>query len=315
MPGTLYSGSFPHQDGTSFIANIPLTNISLGVAGPPYSWSPYTYLESRALGVDRLGQKVYVALQYYRSDEGGEVSGVFSFNYDGSERTKIMDRNWSSWGGITISQSDSGRRKIYFTEGNAASQPNSNGTILKRANLDGSGTETLIYPEKMACRIRNSTADNCPKAAAALDQVTLDEGSGFMYWATDFPAGIYRARIETPAGQTAEDRTDIEAIIDRRPAQMKIAGHFLYWVEGSQVWRLDVSDRGSAPETIVSDTTAFHSQPLGGIAVNEEGGAIWVVAESGVAKMWRVSSDGKEVAEYQLGDGMWVNGLNGFEVV
>lgn len=260
---------------------------------------------------------MYIMLQFYRSDEGGEVYGIFEFNYDGSGRKKILDRVGSSWGGLAVSHDKiQGQRKIYYTEGNVARRPYSGGTRLKRANLDGSDIETIVFPEKMECRLRNSTDVNCPKVSTALDKVELDEERGFVYWSQDLASGIYRARIEMPAGQSWENRTDIEAVAEVSPSQMRAVDEYLYWAAGSQIWRVDVSGHlggWSKPEPIIKNTTSLTGQALGGLAIDHEGGLIWVVANSGIATLWSVSMDGEDVKDYWL-DGRWLNQLKGFEM-
>ncbi|KAF2661908.1 hypothetical protein K491DRAFT_710335 [Lophiostoma macrostomum CBS 122681] len=313
-PAILYAGTLPTiRNASTSSSDIPMTNLSLGVTGPPWTWAPYANLESRSMALDRSAQKVYISMSYWNSNEG-DVSAIFAFNYDSSNKNKIVDRAGSGAanGGIAVSQS---QKKLYFTEGDAKRYPQGTGTQMKRADLDGSNVETFVFPEQMACRLQNSTEAWCPVVEDALDRVVLDEEAGYVYWISYWKY-IWRVKMDIPKGYTWENRTDIQIVYETQAMDLQVAGGYLYWIDqgGKAVWRLRVEDigkGGSVPEAIMTGVQLnWHAS----IAADVEAGKLWVAAASGSAKMYSADLDGTNLANFTLSNGIYVNDVAGFGI-
>lgn len=106
------------------------------------------------------------------------------------------------------------------------------GFRVTRMNPDGSGLTDLVV--------------NVPGGEPILDEcvgVAVDDAAGHLYWTQKGPAKggrgrIFRAGLELSAGQTAENRTDIEVLWDALPEPIDLEIHdgHLYW-----------TDRGAEP--------------------------------------------------------------------
>lgn len=106
------------------------------------------------------------------------------------------------------------------------------GMKVMRANLDGSGLETLVDTGDAAKDFRDQTR--------WCVGITLDYERGHLYWTQKGPdnAGlgrIYRANIEIPSGETAARRSDIEIWLDGLPEPIDIeldrVNRVLYWTD------------------------------------------------------------------------------------
>lgn len=316
-PALLLSNALPPTNTT-------LTNITLGVPGT-YVWDYYGSLESRALGIDRENEKFYALLQYYAKAEGGDQSAIFSYTYDGQERTKVLNTNGSDLGGLTVARWN-GEAKIYYTDGyNGLYSP---GSSLRRADLDGSNIETLVFPQKMTCRNPTSNTTSCP-ALGTLDLVAVDEEMGYVYWSSDQTTAFWRAPIELKEDETVENRTDIELLFRNLsyPSGMKFANGVLYWVESrlegnhtlyyvDQAWRWKAKygdgkhgDREAEKELLVNSTT-YHG--FKSLALDPERGEVWVISNSGL-DVYKGSMEGGNMTQYSL-PGPGVTEVKGFEI-
>jgi len=111
------------------------------------------------------------------------------------------------------------------------------GMRVMRANLDGSGIETLVQT--------GSTEADRRDATKWCVGIALDLERGQIYWTQKGPdnAGkgrIFRAGIDIPRGESATTRSDIEVLYDGLPEPIDLeidhAKRLLYW-----------TDRGDAP--------------------------------------------------------------------
>ncbi|KAJ4292359.1 hypothetical protein N0V90_009020 [Kalmusia sp. IMI 367209] len=321
-----YAGILPHvpSSNTTNLQDLPATNISLGVAGPPYSWLPYAYLETRSLGIDRTRQKLYVGMAFQTGADNYE--GIFSVNYDGSNRMHILERDGSTLGGIAVAE---GKQKMYYTEGYDQDVGTQHDTRLRRANLDGSAIETVVDMNKMECRLANSTDEKCPPRVRMLDQVVLDEEEEYLYWTADTLNGIWRASSEIPPGYTWANRMDIEHLVPwASPAQFRVIGRSLYWVDSalnsssdatypttSSVYKLDLSGTGDSKTKLLFNVPLQKYESVQGIAVDPKTGEIWVLVhrESSEISLWRFDSSGSGTTRV-IRDGEHVWFVTGFEV-
>ncbi|KAL4772544.1 hypothetical protein BDW60DRAFT_216539 [Aspergillus nidulans var. acristatus] len=121
---------------------------------------------------------------------------------------------------------DDMNRKIYFCD--------REGMSVHRCNFDGSGQEVLIQTGSLGC------AEHRSDLTRWCVGIAVDTPRGYMYWTQKGPskAGrgrIFRAGLEIPAGQTAENRTDIELLLDGLPEpidlDLEVGSQKLYWTD------------------------------------------------------------------------------------
>ena len=164
------------------------------------------FLFSPSMAVDREEKKVYVQLSYYQD---GDRNGIFSFSYDGKNKTKILDWTSNFYGGISVARWK-GKKSIFYVDGYKN---------IARANLDGSEIETLVIIEE-----------------GDLNQIAIDESMGFIYWSTLYPSGIMRAPLEKKRNESISNRTDIEtlSVNASTPNSLRFDNGNLYWT--NDVW-------------------------------------------------------------------------------
>lgn len=116
--------------------------------------------------------------------------------------------------------------KLYFCDRERMS--------VHRCNFDGSGHEILIKagnPESSADR------EDLTRWCVG---ITLDKSLGHIYWTQKGPSKfsrgrIFRAGIEMPHGQSADNRTDIELLLDQLPEPIDLefdeVSRVLYWTD------------------------------------------------------------------------------------
>ena len=141
---------------------------------------------------------------------------------DGRNRTTIVPE------GATFTpkqlQLDKRGGKLYWSD--------REGMRVMRANLDGSGIETLVQTGSTEADRRDQT-----KWCVG---IALDLERGQIYWTQKGPdnAGkgrIFRAGIDIPRGESAARRSDIEVLYDRLPEPIDLeidhAKRVLYWTD------------------------------------------------------------------------------------
>ncbi|KAL6232418.1 hypothetical protein BDW75DRAFT_232820 [Aspergillus navahoensis] len=152
-------------------------------------------------------------------------------------------------------------RKVYFCD--------REGMGVHRCNLDGSGHEVLVQAGNLDC------AEHC---------------SDLTRWCKGpSKAGrcrIFRAGLEIPAGQTAENRTDIQLLLDGLPEpidlDLDVDSQRLYWTDGRgassgcSLNRVDLSGSTRLEELKANkDIVARHFNEPIGLRV-ADGGAVYV---------------------------------------
>jgi Low-density lipoprotein receptor repeat class B len=141
---------------------------------------------------------------------------------DGRNRTTIVPE------GATFTpkqlQLDKRGGKLYWSD--------REGMRVMRANLDGSGIETLVQTGSTEADRRDQT-----KWCVG---IAVDVERGRIYWTQKGPdnAGkgrIFRAGIDIPRGESASRRSDIEVLYDRLPEPIDLeidhAKRVLYWTD------------------------------------------------------------------------------------
>jgi hypothetical protein len=166
---------------------------------------------------------------------------------------------------------------------------NREGFSLATAHIDGTGLRDLVK------------RDGSGAERDWIVGVALDEANGHVYWSQKGSAAggdgkIFRAGLEIPEGQTAEDRDDIELLWDHLPAPIDLElldGH-LFWTDrgagsgpgsgASSLHRAMVppaGQKGQAPQIL-----AEGFEEAIGLAVDRQGQMAYVADLSG--KIWAV---------------------------
>jgi hypothetical protein len=131
------------------------------------------------------------------------------------------------------------------------------GMRVMRANLNGSGIETLVQTGKGDADRRDAT-----KWCVG---IAIDPKRKQMYWTQKGPddAGlgrIFRANIEIPKGETPANRSDLEVWFDHLPEpidlEFDLSNRMMYWTDrgdpprGNTVNRASVDTRPDVPEIV-----------------------------------------------------------------
>lgn len=226
----------------------------------------------RRTGTNAFGEAIY-------DDVDG---GVHAIDVDGTNRRDVI-----APGGTTT-----GKQLALDSQGNLY-WGNREGFALSAARTDGSQVRDLVK------------YDGSGLERDWIVGVALDEVNGYIYWSqkgsTEGGDGqILRAGLDIPAGQTAENRTDIELLWDGLPApiDLELDDGRLFWTDrgrqpgGDSLNRAAVplpGHKGEEPEMLADD----FQDPIG-LAVDGQqklayvadlGGRIWVVPGPGHRQM------------------------------
>jgi hypothetical protein len=167
---------------------------------------------------------------------------------DGGNRKVILPR------GATFTpkqiQLDKGNGKLYWCD--------REGMRVMRCNLDGSQIETLVEAGRGDVDRRDQT-----KWCVG---ITIDPERDQIYWTQKGPDNgelgrIFRAGIDLPARESADERTDIEVFFDRLPEpidlELDLETRVLYWTDrgdpprGNTVNRASIDAKPQAPEIVL----------------------------------------------------------------
>lgn len=156
---------------------------------------------------------------------------------------------------------DRRNRKLYWCD--------REGMRVMRANLDGSDVEVLV-------QTGNGDSDRRDQARWCVG-VTIDTIGGHFYWSQKGPdnAGqgrIYRARIDTPPGETATTRRDITLLFDGLPEPIDLEideeHRMLYW-----------TDRGDAPNGNTVNRAPIDATPTHEVVLSHLGEGIGITLD------------------------------------
>ncbi|KAL4929869.1 YWTD domain-containing protein [Aspergillus undulatus] len=126
------------------------------------------------------------------------------------------------------------------------------GTRIMRANMDGSDVEVLYRP--------GTTEDGKHPCEDWCVGIAVDEESGCIYWSQKGPSKgnkgrIFRMGLETKAGESAEQRTDVECLLDNLPEPIDLEldhrSRRLFW-----------TDRGDPPYGNTVNVIALDKLPV-----------------------------------------------------
>jgi len=135
------------------------------------------------------------------------------------------------------------------------------GMRVMRANLDGSGIETLVDSSGGDPRPGRDFTKWCVG-------ITVDPKARKFYWTQKGPTkggtgSLRRANIDMPSGQTAANRKDIEVLFENLPEpidlELDLEHRMLYWTDrgdpprGNTVNRapIDTHSRGDVPQIVI----------------------------------------------------------------
>ena len=138
---------------------------------------------------------------------------------------------------------DKGSGKLYWCD--------REGMRVMRASLDGSNLETLVQTGEGEFDRRDET-----KWCVG---IAVDSRRGRFYWTQKGPddAGqgrIFRAKVDTPRGESPSGRSDVELLFDGLPdpidLELDVENRLLYW-----------TDRGDPPRGNTVNRASVHGAP------------------------------------------------------
>jgi sugar lactone lactonase YvrE len=181
------------------------------------------------------------------------------------------------------------------------------GMRVMRANLDGSQIETLV-------EAGSGDADRRDQTRWCVG-ITVDPKRQQIYWTQKGPDNgnrgrLFRANIEIPKGQTAANRTDIEAFFDGLPEpidlELDLKSRVLYWTDrgdpprGNTVNRapIDVKPKpGDEPKIVLT-----HLMEGIGIALDVPNDRMFVTDFAGSIYSARLDGSGERNFLYAQGN-------------
>ncbi len=220
------------------------------------------------IAVDREAGHIYWTNMGVFSRNDGSIERA---DLDGGNRKTIVPQGGTFTPKQLQLEKQSG--KLYWSD--------REGMRVMRANLDGSGIETLVQTGQ-GDTDRRDQMNWCVGIA-------VDSERGHIYWTQKGPdnAGrgrLYRAGVDIPKGQTASVRRDIEVLYDRLPepidVELDLKNRLIYWTDrgdpprGNTVNRapMDAARKGRpAPEILFT-----HLMEGIGISLDVEGGRMFV---------------------------------------
>jgi len=177
------------------------------------------------------------------------------------------------------------------------------GMRVMRANLDGSGVETLVETGRGEALMRDQTR--------WCVGVAVDRTRGEIYWSQKGPdnAGlgrIFRAGVDIPQGEDPANRSDIEVVFDGLPEpidlELDVENRVLYWTDrgdpprGNTVNRARI-DRKAQPEILIS-----HLMEGIGLALDLPGGRMFVTDMAGSIYAADLDGSNKRLVAYTQGN-------------
>jgi DNA-binding beta-propeller fold protein YncE len=178
------------------------------------------------------------------------------------------------------------------------------GMRVMRCNLDGSRIETLIEAGR-------GDADRRDQTRWCVG-ITLDPKRQHIYWTQKGPDNgelgrIFRAGLDLPWGQGADERTDIEVFFDRLPEPIDLEldreNRVLYWTDrgdpprGNSVSRASIDTKPAAPEIVLT-----HLMEGIGIALDVAGDRMFVTDFGGSLYSAKLDGSGERNFLYAQGN-------------
>jgi hypothetical protein len=180
------------------------------------------------------------------------------------------------------------------------------GMRVMRANLDGSAVETMVVTG-------DGDADRRDETRWCVG-ITIDPKSRKFYWTQKGPSkgGVGRiccANVETPKGESATTRRDIEVLLDRLPEpidlELDLENRILYWTDrgdpprGNTVNRVAIDANGKpkgSPQILIT-----HLMEGIGIALDVPGNRMFVTDFAG--SVYSANLDGSQERNFLYAQG------------
>lgn len=208
------------------------------------------------------------------ADYTAKNGGLHAVDLDGGNRRDIIAQGDTTTGKQLVRDS---RGNLYWG--------NREGFSLATVRTDGRGLRDLV---------RRSGADGTRDWIVG---VAVDEDNGHIYWSQkgSYAGGdgrIFRASLEIPAGETAEDRSDIETLWNGLPApiDLEVMDGYLFWTDrghqpgGNSLNRAPIPGQGEAgdePEILADgfkEAIGLAVDPQAHVAyVSDLSGSVWVI--------------------------------------
>ncbi|ROW14907.1 hypothetical protein VPNG_03490 [Cytospora leucostoma] len=186
----------------------------------------------------------------HMGNPGKPDGAVYSAKLDGTDVQTVVPEGVINTGKQLVVEPES--KKLYFCD--------REGLRVFRVNFDGSELETLI---KRGDWEKDGFEDQTKWCVG----ITVSRKYGKFYWtqkgfSKSGKGRIFSANIDTPAGETAETRTDIQLFLGNLPEPIDLevdeTNDLLYW-----------TDRGELPYGNVVNRAAL--DPSSGLLANKEG--------------------------------------------
>ncbi|KUI56261.1 L-carnitine dehydrogenase [Cytospora mali] len=238
--------------------------LDLGLAATKFSATPGSILEISAdgktqkalvnsqvlpdgLDVDKSVGRMFWTCMGFPGQPTGEL---YSANIDGSDVKCIVPKGVANTPKQLVV--DSVSKKLYFCD--------REGMRVFRCNYDGSELETLI---KTGDWEKDGFADQTKWCVG----ITVSHKYGKFYWtqkgySKSGKGRIFSANIDMPAGETAENRSDVQLFLDNLPEPIDLdvdeTNDLLYW-----------TDRGELP--FGNSVNRASLDPSSGVVVKKQG--------------------------------------------
>ncbi len=189
---------------------------------------------------------------------------------------------------------DKKNRKLYWSD--------REGMRVMRANLDGSGIETLIETGRGDAD-RGNSSNWCVGIAVDMDREQV-------YWTQKSGGGaehgrIFRAGLEIPAGQTPAHRGDVEILFEQLPEpidlELDLANRVLYWTDRSNPPHGNTVNRTSIDGELSQSRVLSHLMEGIGIALDVPGGRMFVTEQGGSIYSAKLDGSNKRVVAIAQG--------------
>jgi hypothetical protein len=286
--GTMGAGGTSSPTPTIFYLDVSGKVMTAAAENP----SPRTLVASAGQGPDGIAIDLASGHIFWTGmgDPAADDGFVKRSNLDGSNVVTLVPAG----GTFTPKQMrvDPPSGKMYWSD--------REGMRVMRANIDGSGVEALVTT--------GSGATDRMDAGRWCVGIALDTAGGWMYWTQKGGdnagvGSIRRAHIQTPAGQTSTNRTDIEILFSGLPEPIDIdldlEGGIIYWADRGD----DTINR--APIAIPSGSTAAtradrqilirQVREAIGVAIDKRRGRLYYTAANG--QLGRANLDGTTKTE------------------
>jgi sugar lactone lactonase YvrE len=176
------------------------------------------------------------------------------------------------------------------------------GMRVMRANLDGSGIETLVETGRGDKDSRDQTR--------WCVGITVDPKRRQIYWTQKGPTKgnqgrIFRANMDVPKGQTAASRSDIEVLFDGLPEpidlELDLENRILYWTDRGDPPRGNTVNRAPMDEKAVPQILITHLMEGIGIALDVPGNRMFITDFAG--SVYSADLDGKNERNFLYAQG------------